>query len=156
ALPAVRLTYPAATGFVPFSEPQQPGDESAAATNRPCRLAVLAAGRVQPVLGDGTAAFPTMALRYAHDLDTSAWPAGAPPREAGHYLTYYEANVPRTARREDLILRGHPGKDVAPAEPEQRQWPVPVPADGVAVLALAGLALLWRCRRKRARAARAS
>lgn len=144
-LGALAMTYPSAQGFVPFSEPQLADDTEASATERPYRLAVFGATRLLPVWPDGYAIFPRLALQYACAVRREDWPADLPfAADGGAYLTYYEANVPRTARQQDIVLQPDEGGDVTPTATAERLVRTPVPLDLPAAVLLVALVLRRR------------
>ena len=148
----VRLSYSSEGRVIPFSEPQQTDDQAAAATARQYRLAVIGTGRYQPTYADGDSVFPDLALQYAHPIAEADWATLEPQgqgtftRADGAYLCFWSANVPRTARAEDLTLAPDPRGDVVPVamEPHIRRVPVPLDLPLLLVILLAG----WLRRRR--------
>ncbi len=143
--PALRLRYRADPPVIPFSTAPAPAATGFETQSR-YQLFMLADTRMQPTYADGYPPFPELALKCAEPN-----PAWLGPVGPAKYATYYDANVPIAARREDLVLKPVEGAPIPPPAPRTVDYPRPVPIDVIAASALlAALIQLLRRRRRRA------
>lgn len=142
-LPPLRVTYASEEALVPFSQPQGGDTSRANATERPYRLAIFADQRLAPNYPDGYPIFSDLALQYAYRLSDEAWtqasrvaPLGPPERGGADYLSYWEANVPSTARADEIVLVPQAGPEVPPTQVVTPEVLVPIPVDLLVVVLL--------------------